>query len=113
MDVNSYNYAGKSALHICAASRTVGAAQFLQYMLEKGADVDFQDYQYNTALMDASAANESECVQVLLDWGADQYLCNHEGNNAMTIATLKDRAGSLEVLTQYGWLSVFRACVCL
>lgn len=111
MDINSYNHAGKAALHICATSRVVGAEKLLEYMLGKGADVDFQDYKEETALMDAAAANQTECLKVLLDAGASLEVYNHEGNNAMTIATLKDCAGSLRVLIQYGWTSVGFASV--
>ena len=102
MEVDSYNYAGKCALHICSTSRAVHAEDFLAYMLSKGATVDFQDYSGWTPLMDACDANAVECVRVLLDAGADQTLYNNAGDNAISIATLKDNAGSLDLLIQYG-----------
>ena len=83
--------AGFSALNAYGSFELLEAAELgntaeLTSLIDAGADVDFQDYKNNTALMQASRGGHLDIAQTLIDAGADLDIQNYYGDTALKIA---------------------------
>jgi hypothetical protein len=93
-DAQSRNQVSKTALHFaCGASPVInqeykGSPQVAEYLISHGADVNAQDAMGNTALMDAIANHNLECVQVLLSHHANIELKTQSGKSAVDQAKI-------------------------
>lgn len=67
IDLNQGDYDNRRALHLCAGE---GHADVVQFLCEKGADVNVKDRWGNRPLDDANAAGHTECVDILERFGA-------------------------------------------
>lgn len=82
-NVNYHNQTGAAALHLAAAN---GWKNVVDFLLDKGADVNKQDNDGNTPLHRAAERGYIDIVQSLLDKNADIFLKNNEGNNACAVS---------------------------
>ena len=93
-ELNSKIKSGWTALKIAV----VGCQniQIIEFLLDQGADLDLQDSDGWSALMEASA-NKNECiVKFLLEKGANPNLQNKLGNTSLIIAI--KRAASFKII---------------
>jgi len=63
-----------------------GNSEAVAYLLQQGADINAQDQDGTTALMEAVDVREPEVVKVLVARGADVSLKNKSGKTARDIA---------------------------
>ncbi|KAG0787972.1 hypothetical protein G6F17_001067 [Rhizopus arrhizus] len=73
MDVNSHDQFGYTAMH---AAVSYNQPDIVKYLIEKGADVNVEDFEKDTPLF---VAETVEMAQILLDRGADPKRVNEEG----------------------------------
>jgi hypothetical protein len=105
LDVLMVGLTGAEAVEL--GSRLLGAAQNgrasdLLSLLDRGADIDFQDSSQRTALIWAAANGHASCVRHLLAGGADKDIRDVNGCTALIRATAKDHTGSLRLLLEAG-----------
>jgi len=81
-DVNQTGELFGSILQVAAIS----SAHITQYLVEHGADLDYQMENGNTALMAAVQAGRTDCAEILLEAGADVNLENEDGKTASDLA---------------------------
>jgi hypothetical protein len=80
-----------------------GDAAQVASLLEKGANVDFQDDKYKeTALMHASVSGHPDVVKVLLQHNAKLDIVNYEGHTALYWATWGDHPDVMKMLLSAG-----------
>ena len=70
---------------LIAAAREQDLAS-LQFLLERGVDINYQGYGGWTALMSAVQADSSSAVQLLLEHGADPNIVDAQGKTALRMA---------------------------
>lgn len=90
---------GETALHIVTRRRDI---LWVRFMLGQGANVNAQDNQGNTALLDAAQIGFSEGISQLLQIGASVDLPNNRGETPLIIATQAHDLDSVKFLIQYG-----------
>jgi ankyrin repeat protein len=93
-ELNSKIKSGWTALKIAV----VGCQniQIIEFLLDQGADLDLQDSDGWSALMEASANKNEYIVKFLLEKGANPNLQNKLGKTALIIAI--KRAASLKII---------------
>lgn len=74
---------GSSLLHNAIR---YGQIEIFRYLLDKGADMNFQDAVGWTPLMEAIIDTKPEFGKILVDHGCDQGLMNQRGANAKMLA---------------------------
>lgn len=79
--INSKDPMGQTILHYAALSDLEGT----KLCLEKGADVNVEDIDGDTPLMNAVANHETEIVKLLLQHGASIHAQNKEGATAFSV----------------------------
>jgi len=82
----------KSAFHMAVYT---GSADLVKLFLEKGADIDAQDNNGDTALHIATRRGYLDVVKVLLEHGANANLRNKFGETPLDIAALLCKEGRL------------------
>jgi len=73
---------GSSPLIVAAA---YGRESTVEYLLENGADIDFQNYDGNTALYLAAFLGRVEIVKLLIENGADRSIANNIGETPLKV----------------------------
>ena len=76
--------------------------RFVEFLLERGADVNAQGGQYGNALYSAAVDGHSEVVDILLKRGADVNTQGGVHGNALRGATAYGHVRVVEVLLNYG-----------
>lgn len=87
------------ALIVAARSGNLEATRLL---VEKGADVDFQQRWGHTAMMIAAKNGHIEVVKYLMEQGTNLFLKDKNGDTAMIIATENDQADIALMLKKAG-----------
>jgi ankyrin repeat protein len=75
-----------NARTLCNASHRDKSGTIVSMLLDKGAKVNAQDLDGDTALMCAARNGRPETIRILLDRGADANLTNWEGDRAIDLA---------------------------
>ncbi|CDS04060.1 hypothetical protein LRAMOSA07015 [Lichtheimia ramosa] len=88
MDVNSHDEFGYTAMH---AAVSYNQKEIIEYLLEKNANINIEDFEKDTPLYVAESA---EMAQFLLDHGAD---ANHKNEDGITPAMNAYQEGWREV----------------
>uniref|UniRef100_A0A3B3YKF5 Uncharacterized protein n=1 Tax=Poecilia mexicana TaxID=48701 RepID=A0A3B3YKF5_9TELE len=70
---------GRYPLHYAA---DFGHLKVVEYLLEKGADINAKDKHELTSLMCASLEGHCDCVKILLEKGADKNIKTESGTSA-------------------------------
>ena len=81
---------------IAAANR--GHLAVVEWLLEKGADVNIVNSSKSTALMCAAYGGHTQCIAVLMQHGADVGLVNNHGKTAMQYARDNSRTDAIRAL---------------
>ena len=90
------NSNGRTPLHIAAfSSRNV---ECVQYFIDRGCDVNCQDYNSDTPLIAAVCSGALASVKVLLKNGANPLLQMKNGGNALQFAIQKNRRSIIKEL---------------
>ena len=90
---------GEGALHILARGRDAG---WMNFLLARGARVDAQDGQGNSALMIASQIGWTEGVDLLLSRRANVNLPNVRGETALIVAVQRRDIALVRMLVSRG-----------
>ena len=83
---------GETPLHIAASK---GSSGFVQYLINRGAQVNAKDGSSSTPLHEAVIAGSTECAQMLIKAGADVNAQNGSGNTALHLVMPLDSRGAL------------------
>jgi uncharacterized protein len=94
-NVASKNEDGATPLTIAAEH---GRLEITKILLNKGADINFQNAHGNTPLMYAAENNYPEVAEVLLNAGADASLKDNDAETALQIAQRKNHSRVLSLL---------------
>lgn len=86
------NSESDTALHVAAASGSLGAIEFL---LDRRQDVDVRGAGERTPLMSAVITDQAEMVRWLLRQGADANLKDHEGYKPLMLAVREGSAATV------------------
>lgn len=97
--IQSRDENGETALHIVTKRRDL---LWVRYMLGRGANVNAQDREGNTALLDAAQIGFSDGAAELLSLGATPDLANNRGETPLIIATQARDINTVRALLQYG-----------
>lgn len=90
---------GETALHIVTKRKDL---LWLRFMLGQGANMNAQDSQGNTALLDAAQIGFSDGVSQLVQVGASVDLPNNRGETPLIVATEAHDLDSVRLLIQAG-----------
>ena len=71
MDIDSKDYAGRTALHVAAYQ---GNTRFLKYLLEKSANVNAIDNEGKTPIFSGTYDGNLKTIKLLCEYGADLHL---------------------------------------
>ena len=71
-------------------------------LLEKGADIDWQDKDGNTALMCAASCSHASMVRMLLDKDADVTIRNNNGEDALMLEAESEMAFNIGKMIRMG-----------
>ncbi len=85
LDLRARMSDGGTLLHYCAAwreGRIADKRSFIQYVIERGCELDAQDSRGRTVLHLVAAKGELEDVQTILELGADRALTDRDGKTA-------------------------------
>jgi Ankyrin repeats (3 copies) len=82
--------------------REYDPAKLVQYLLEKGAEVNTVDYSGTTPLMEAASAGHVETIKALVTRGADMRRMNNEGKTALDLAAKERRGRAVQTLIDSG-----------
>ena len=63
-----------------------GHKGIVQILVTKGARLDEQDNDFDTALVKATRNKHTEIVEILIEKGADDAIQNKDGNTALILA---------------------------
>ena len=94
-DINIQNKYGWTLLHITIRR---DRRDMVNYLLEKGADIDKVDGVGWTPLMEAIMDDKPELVKTLVDAGADKTIANQRGATAPMLAQKFGRTNMYEYL---------------
>ena len=83
-------------------SQSLGSSKIIKLLLDHGAEVDLQDNDGLSALMEASIAGNTEVVQLLLEHNASRNLKDKRGVNALALASAAEFPGIVRLLMNYG-----------
>ena len=86
VDVNGLDASGRTPLMLAADNEGFVPDEVMQLLLNKGAQIDLQDPQGNTALIIAIKAGSMSGVEFLLSKGAAVNVKNNEGQSALKLA---------------------------
>jgi ankyrin repeat protein len=86
LEYKAGNADDQTALTLAAKS---GSRNIMEYLLDKGTKINYQDANGETALMIASKNGFAECVNVLLNHKPDMSLKNKQGQTALDLAKSK------------------------
>jgi len=89
---------GLRPLHNCA---TNGCTNVCKFLLQRGADMDAQTDQGDTALHLAAANNHLDIVALLLSFHANHSIRNNAGFRAEQIAAARDYTAIVELIQQH------------
>lgn len=79
MDIDSKDYAGRTALHVAAYQ---GNTRFLKYLLEKSANVNAIDNEGKTPIFSGAYDGNLKTIKLLCEYGADLLL---KDNSNLTV----------------------------
>ncbi len=99
-DINAKDPFGGSSPLITAA--VFGQPEIAKFLIEAGADLNFQNNDGSTALISAAFFGRREIVQLLLDAGADKTIKNKYGATAYesVIVPFKDVKSSYDMMSK-------------
>ena len=101
-DVNAVNEHGHTALHLAAAG-SWGGIETIQFLVDKGADVNAKCNNGSTALWNAVGHEDIEIVKFLISKGADVNVMLNSGVfTLLHIATVKANIEIIELLVSAG-----------
>ena len=83
---------GETPLHIAASK---GSCGFVQYLINRGAQVNAKDGSSSTPLHEAVIAGSTDCAQMLIKAGADVNAQNASGNTALHLVMPLDARETL------------------
>ena len=63
-----------------------GRMDMIEYFIQKGANVNAQDYYGHTALIEATIIEDTMIIQYLIEHGADVNLKDNQGATALSVA---------------------------
>jgi ankyrin repeat protein len=86
VEVNGLDGSGRTPLMLAADNQGFVPDEVMELLLNKGAQVDLQDPQGDTALMIAAKAGSMSGVQFLLTKGASVNSKNNQGQTALKLA---------------------------
>lgn len=66
--------------------------EFVELILQAGANIDDEDEDGDTALISAARRGDADSIKILLNHGADFMHTNHSGQNALQVAILNSNA---------------------
>jgi len=98
-DLNERDDEGNTSL-ITAVEN--GDTEVVQLLLDKGADIETENYDGSTALIWAAANGHTEVVKLLLDKGANIQARNVHGHTALVMAAAYDRTEVVQLLLDNG-----------
>ncbi len=79
------------------------AARYGQYsVVEQGADINQQDELGNTALIAASATENTNIIKLLVERGADIHAVTNDGTSALMNAAASERLENVKILLESG-----------
>ena len=94
--VNVIDAEGDSPLIYAAIT---GQTEIMDYLVNKSADVNHQNYHGYSAVMKASQSGWTESVKKLINLGANvSQVINNEGQSAMTLASINGHLETLKIL---------------
>jgi ankyrin repeat protein len=76
-------------------------ADIVQYLLERGAEIDAKDKKCRTALFHASHGGREDVVKFLLENSADHTITDNEGNTCLHVASTGGDLDCVRVLAEY------------
>lgn len=92
---------GMTALHGAAAQCHTDV---IQWLLEKGSDINARDDKGRTPLMHAAGNGGKTHVQALLDGGADITLTDKDGNDAIYYTSnLMPQSRNADIIQRHAW----------
>ena len=97
-DVNAVNHKGKTALMV--AVTITDEREFIIKLLDRGANLDFQGADGDSALHLAAARNNYLIVSFLLEKGAKWDLRNYFGQTVIDVALMHNASDSLKLICQ-------------
>ncbi|XP_073411162.1 ankyrin repeat domain-containing protein 53 [Dendrobates tinctorius] len=104
MDVNAPSTYGWRALHLVMNEKSgYRALPCLQYLLQRGADVNVRSHSGCTPLHRAASEGLQDCIVVLVDAGADVHAEDSEGNKPIDLCHLHCRRSSARYLRSAMW----------
>lgn len=98
--VNALDYNGNTALMIAASQSNIDN-KCMELLLKKGADINMQNAQNETALMKCVDCDNKAGVDMLLYNNADPNKCDRNGNTAFLRAIELSRLHIAEVLSSF------------
>ncbi|RYV03514.1 hypothetical protein SOPP22_04435 [Shewanella sp. OPT22] len=82
---------GKTPLMTCCLPAHKNSERYIKLLTQKGANVNLQDEQGNTALHCAMLSQDTDLIKVLLDLGADPNILNDNKVSAFEICSLAEQ----------------------
>lgn len=98
--MKSLEIIGKSEKDLIVNAIENGNEEMLKALIEKGANVNFQDEDGNTALMLAIEREDEKTAKLLIENGADVNLQNKNGITALMLAMNDDKVEVVEKLIE-------------
>ena len=98
--VNARNRAGLTALYLVCGPP--GPIDMVEFLIEKGADVNTRMGNKETALIMAIKSLQPEIVKLLLSNGADPDATTGGGDHVLFIAAQQGRKDLIKLLVEYG-----------
>ena len=77
-----------------------GSSNILDYLIQKGAKINYHNESGYTALMGAAENGQINNVKVLIKYNADTKLKNKEGFTALDFAKQKNNKEIIDILEQ-------------
>jgi uncharacterized protein len=98
-DINSITNDGTPLLYWAAME---GYSELVQFLLNKGANIEITDSEFSTPIMVALLCQNYEIFYILLNAGANPNKKDFKGNTCMKIAALRNRLDIIEALKSFG-----------